>query len=295
MSSNKQRGKDALKELEGALNARDRKEKTQPLTVVLIAAVVLVAIVGGIYWAATYNNEDEEVVAEDQTTSESADETPENTDPLADFETLATERAEALPPTVTCTYNEDGDPVKDVGLPDGENISTEGTVTVELDTSAGPIGMELDRSVAPCTVNAIVHLVENDYYDDTICHRMTTGDTLQVLQCGDPTGTGSGGPGFQFDNEFPTDETDDTSTPVVYERGTIAMANAGPDTNGSQFFLNYGDGGLPPAYTYFGKINDEGLATLDSIAETGLEPQSAPSGDGAPAEEVRINEAQVVE
>ncbi|STC70561.1 MULTISPECIES: peptidylprolyl isomerase [Corynebacterium] len=292
MSNNKQRGKDALKELEGALNSRDRKEKTQPLTVVVIAAVVLVAIVGGIYWAATYDNEDEEVVAEDQATST---ESTDQADPLANFEPLATERAEALPATVTCTYEETGDPARDVGLPEGENISTEGTVTVELDTTAGPIGMELDRSVAPCTVNAIEHLADNDYYDDTICHRLTTSDSLKVLQCGDPSGTGSGGPGFQFANEYPTDEAADTSTPVIYERGTIAMANAGPDTNGSQFFLNYGDGGLPPMYTYFGQITDEGLATLDSIAETGLEAEAAPTGDGAPAEEVRINSATVVE
>ena len=78
--------------------------------------------------------------------------------------------------------------------------------------------------------------------------------------------------------------------PKRYERGTIAMANAGADTNGSQFFLNYGDSVLPPMYTYFGKIDDEGLKTLDKIAEKGVEDGGQ---DGAPAEEVKIDKVTV--
>ncbi|WP_018295631.1 peptidylprolyl isomerase [Corynebacterium lubricantis] len=291
MSNNEQRGKDALKKLESELNSRDRKEKRQPITVAALAAVVIAAVGGGIYYAVTYNS-DEEVVAE-----ESAQETTpaEETDPLAGYEPLATQRAEALPATVECTYNDAGEAARDVGMPGTENISTEGTVTVNLDTTAGPIGMELDRTVAPCTVNAIEYLVDQEYFNDTVCHRLTTGEGLKVLQCGDPSGTGSGGPGFEFANEYPTDEAEDTNTPVIYERGTIAMANAGPDTNGSQFFLNYGDGGLPPQYTYFGKIDDEGLSTLDSVAEAGVNAAESQMGpqDGPPAEEVRITSATV--
>lgn len=293
MSSNKQRGQEALRELEHALNTRDRKEKTQPITVVVASIAVIAAIIGGIYWAVTYDSNDE-VVADGETTSETAPE--ETTDPLAGFEPLSTTRAEQLPETVRCEYNETGDAAREVSLPPTDDISARGTVGVELTTSAGPIGLELDREVAPCTVNAITHLIEDGYFNDTVCHRLTTGQGLQVLQCGDPSGTGSGGPGFQFANEYPTDEAEDTSTPVIYERGTLAMANAGPDTNGSQFFLNYGDGALPPQYTYFGQINDEDLATLDAIAEKGVDPASAQMGptDGAPAEEVRIEEASVV-
>ena len=186
---------------------------------------------------------------------------------------------------------------------------------VNLDTSAGPIGMTLDRSVSPCTVNAIEYLAEDGYFNDTVCHRLTTSDGLKVLQCGDPSGTGAGGPGFQFPNEFPTDEAldgvdltqmgipEDASDeekrqyasmmlqdPQRYDRGTIAMAHAGIDTNGSQFFLNYGPSVLPPLYTYFGQIDDAGLETLDAIAEAGVEG-GAP--DGAPAKEVKINSATV--
>ncbi|WIM68942.1 peptidylprolyl isomerase [Corynebacterium breve] len=290
MSSNEQRGKEALKALEHELNARDRKEKTQPLTVVLLAALAIVAIVGGIYWAATYTNDDEEIVADGETSTSETSEAPT-------YEPLATERATALEPQVSCSYEELGEPAREIGLPETEGISTEGTVTINLETSAGPIGMELDRSVAPCTVNAFEHFAKNEYYDDTVCHRLTTSEGLKVLQCGDPTGTGSGGPGFQFANEYPTDELEDTNTPLIYERGTIAMANAGADTNGSQFFLNYGESTLPPLYTYFGKIDDEGLNTLDAIAEKGVDPatEAMGPGDGAPAEEVRIEKATIAE
>ena len=118
-----------------------------------------------------------------------------------------------------------------------------------------------------------------------------TSEGIHVLQCGDPSGSGSGGPGFKFPNEYPTDEVGGNATqPVNYKRGTIAMANSGPDTNGSQFFLNYGDSPLAPQYTYFGQINEAGLATLDSIAGKGIKDGA---GDGAPAEEVKIESATV--
>ena len=225
-------------------------------------------------------------------------------------------RDRALPATVNCTYNEDGD--GGAGMPPTDNVSAEGTVTVELETNQGAIGMELDRAASPCTVNAIEYLAQEGFYNDTVCHRLTTGDGLKVLQCGDPDGTGAGGPGFQFANELPTDQALDTvdlseagvpegaseeelrqtkammlqqtGQPQRYDRGTIAMANAGLDTNGSQFFLNYGDSVLPPLYTYFGHIDDEGLSTLDKIAEAGVEGGEQ---DGAPAEEVRIKKASV--
>ncbi|AGF72608.1 peptidylprolyl isomerase [Corynebacterium halotolerans] len=280
MTSNQQRGEEALSKLERELKSRDRAEKSKPLKVVLASAVAILVIVGGIFYAATRSS-DEEVVAEDETTS--ATETPE-------IETLAMERETPLPETITCEYPAAGEAARGATPPEQtEDIPTTGTLNVTLATNQGEIGMELDRSTAPCTVNAIEHLVETDYYDDTVCHRLTTSG-IYVLQCGDPTGTGSGGPGFQFANEYPTDEMEDTSTPVIYPRGSIAMANAGADTNGSQFFLNYQDSTLAPNYTYFGQISEEGLATLDAIAAAGVEGGAA---DGAPAEEVRIETATI--
>jgi len=130
-------------------------------------------------------------------------------------------------------------------------------------------------------------LASQGYFDDTLCHRLTTSAGLEVLQCGDPSGTGSRGPGYEYANEYPTTafapEDPALSMPVVYPRGTVAMANAGPGTNGSQFFLVYADSVLPPQYTVFGTISEEGLATLDSIAEAGV---SGGASDGAPIDDV---------
>ena len=109
---------------------------------------------------------------------------------------------------------------------------------------------------APCTVQSFLHLVGTRFYDRTPCHRLTAYPTLKVLQCGDPTGTGEGGPGYRYKDELPTDlppaPTDPTGERRVYARGVLAMANAGPDTNGSQFFLVYADSALRPNYTIFG-------------------------------------------
>nr|WP_199321732.1 peptidylprolyl isomerase [Corynebacterium diphtheriae] len=268
-----------MRSLEKEIKSRDRAEKTKPLGVVAAAAVAVLAIVGGIYWA---NSSD------DSTQTQASDQATPTTEE-SNFTHLAMKRAKALGDTVTCTYNDAGNASKDVSKPKTESVSAKGTTTVSLDTNKGKIDLELDRAASPCTVNAIEHLAKQKYYDDTVCHRLTTSG-IYVLQCGDPSGKGSGGPGFQFDNEYPTDEASDKQTPVVYPRGSIAMANAGEGTNGSQFFLNYKDSPLPPAYTYFGKISDSGLKTLDKIAEAGVKDGGT---DGAPAEEVKIRTAAV--
>ncbi|RKT77935.1 peptidyl-prolyl cis-trans isomerase B (cyclophilin B) [Terracoccus luteus] len=168
-----------------------------------------------------------------------------------------------------------------------------GTVLVTFVTNRGSIPMELDRAVAPCTVQSFLHLLRSKFYDDTICHRLTTYPTLSVLQCGDPSGTGAGGPGYRYEDELPTflppSPTDPTGERVVYPRGTLAMANAGPDTNGSQFFLVWADSVLRPNYTVFGRILPIGLRTLDRIAAGGVRPQDpgAPL-DGRPAKRTHI-------
>ena len=114
-----------------------------------------------------------------------------------------------------------------------------------MTTNQGNIGLQLDNAKSPCTVNSFASLAQQGYFNDTPCHRLTTSEGLSVLQCGDPTGQGSGGPGYEFANEYPTNQfqPDDPQlqNPVMYPRGTLAMANAGPGTNGSQFFLVYKD------------------------------------------------------
>ena len=136
-------------------------------------------------------------------------------------------------------------------------------------TSAGTINIELDQTAAPTTVNSFVFLARNNYFDDTVCHRI-----IQefVVQCGDPTATGTGGPGYSFPDELPA--------AGQYEVGSIAMANSGPDTNGSQFFIITGnDGvGLPPAYTLFGQVPSADLGVVTQMnAQGSLDPSGVPS------------------
>ena len=162
-------------------------------------------------------------------------------------------------------------------------------VSASMSTNQGNIGLQLDNAKSPCTVNSFASLAQQGYFNDTPCHRLTTTAGLAVLQCGDPTGQGSGGPGYEFANEYPTNQyqPDDPAlqNPVVYPRGTLAMANAGPGTNGSQFFLVYKDSQLPPNYTVFGTIDETGLATLDKIAAAGVDGGGQ---DGKPATPVQV-------
>lgn len=181
--------------------------------------------------------------------------------------------------------------------PDPRRTPDRGTVRVTLWTNHGPIGLDLDRSAAPCTVQSFLHLTRHRFYDRTSCHRLTAYPTLSVLQCGDPSGTGSGGPGYRYADELPTDlppaPTDPTGVRRLYARGTLAMANAGPDTNGSQFFLVYANSALRPNYTIFGSVDAAGLATLDRIAAAGVAPtaENPAPVDGAPALPVDIGKA----
>jgi peptidyl-prolyl cis-trans isomerase B (cyclophilin B) len=206
----------------------------------------------------------------------------------------------ADPPTSTtgpCQYTATPeDPaVRPVGLPrDPTPTPASGTVTVTLVTNLGLIPLNLDRAQAPCTVQSFLHLTRHWFYNLTICHRLTAYPTLKVLQCGDPSGTGEGGPGYQFKDELPTNlppaPSDPTGARSTYARGTLAMANAGPNTNGSQFFIVYGDSALRPDYTIFGRVGSLGLRTVDRIAAGGVAPTSADPApvDGAPAKETKI-------
>jgi peptidyl-prolyl cis-trans isomerase B (cyclophilin B) len=180
----------------------------------------------------------------------------------------------------TCVYTADGSGGAD--LPSDQATLT-GDVPVTVETSAGTIDLTLDADAAPCTVNSFVSLAEQGYFDGTSCHRLTEGG-LSVLQCGDPTGTGAGGPGYSFDDELTNEET--------YPAGTLAMANAGPDTNGSQFFMVYEDSELPALYTVFGSIGAEGLAVLEEVAAAGSNGANGP-GDGQPNTPVDISSVTV--
>ncbi|WP_323791421.1 peptidylprolyl isomerase [Nocardioides sp.] len=178
----------------------------------------------------------------------------------------------------TCTYNADGSGSADV--PPSEPSETE-SVDVSIKTTVGAIPITLDASTAPCTVNSFLSLADQEYFSDTTCHRLTT-TGIFVLQCGDPTATGAGGPGYSFADELEGTES--------YDKGTLAMANAGPNTNGSQFFMVYDDSPLPASYTVFGSISPAGLKVLSKVAKAGVK---GGGGDGTPKTTVRISAVNV--
>ena len=151
--------------------------------------------------------------------------------------------------------------------------------TAEMDTSLGTMTISLDAASAPKTVNNFVFLARQGFYDGVIFHRIIQGF---MCQGGDPDGTGRGGPGYRFEDELPK--------PGRYEVGSIAMANAGPNTNGSQFFIVSGPSGvrLPPQYSLFGKV----VSGLDVVDQ--MEKVKTGAGD-RPVDDVVINKVTITE
>lgn len=174
----------------------------------------------------------------------------------------------------------DTDPA--IELPNA-GITESNNAIITFKTNQGEIVIETKPALAPLTVNAIAALAQKNYFDNTICHRLTT-QGIFVLQCGDPTGTGTGGPGFNIPDENLPQPTENN-----YPAGTVAMANAGPGTSGSQFFLVYQDTTLGPDYTIWGSITS-GLDILQTIASAGVVDGGA---DGAPLTGVTIESTKV--
>lgn len=155
---------------------------------------------------------------------------------------------------------------------------TPGTYVATIKTNCGTIVASLDAAKAPHTVNSFAFLAGKHYFDGSPCHRLTTSGIF-VLQCGDPTGQGTGGPGYTI--------PDENLSGATYPAGTLAMANSGqPHTGGSQFFFCYADTPLPPQYTPFGKVTS-GLDVLQAIAKNGEDDANGP-GDGHPKAAVII-------
>jgi len=147
------------------------------------------------------------------------------------------------------------------------SIDTSKAYTATLDTNHGEIVIEFDSGRSPLTVNNFVFLANEGFYDGVVFHRVIENF---MIQGGDPTGTGRGGPGYKF-----RDEIDGTGE---YSRGTVAMANAGPNTNGSQFFIVHKDTGLPHSYTIFGRVTS-GMEAVDSIAGSDTDGSDRPRTD----------------
>jgi peptidyl-prolyl cis-trans isomerase B (cyclophilin B) len=291
--TNKQRRATAKRKLERQLERREQQARRRRVVTIAALAGVVVVVAGLVVWWVFFNKSSTGTPTASSTTSSAAP-TPSTAAP----------QAGVLPPFKppaglgdNCQYqptpNEPA--AKKVNPPKAGKVPTDpANVSMSITTNQGPIGIQLDNAKAPCTVNNFASLAQQGYFNDTHCHRLTTGPTLFVLQCGDPKGDGSGGPGYQFADEYPSNQylPDDPArnNAVVYPRGTLAMANAGPGTNGSQFFIVYKDSELPPNYTVFGKVADKDMGVLDKIAAAGTVDGSP---DGKPKTDVVITSARL--
>jgi len=180
----------------------------------------------------------------------------------------------------TCTYTPSPPASRNVGLPPAKP-DLKATYQATIKTNRGDIVINLLNSKAPCTVNSFVHLASKSYFSNTNCHRLVTSGIF-VLQCGDPTGSGSGGPGYRF--------ADENLAGATYPAGTVAMAHtSAPDSNGSQFFFVYKNTPLPPSYTPFGTIV-AGLNVIQKVAAAGTDSKT---GDGHPKEKVVIESVTI--
>jgi peptidyl-prolyl cis-trans isomerase B (cyclophilin B) len=262
--------------------AAERRRQRRNLAITITAVVAVVVVLIGVFvWAGVGGGNDTPAAGSTPTATAGPENKPTS---IPTAMAAAPKRATPLPAEVSCTYKKSTEPAsRPVKAPDDGKIKASGTSKVSLDTSIGDLQLTLDSSLAPCTVKSFLNLVGQKFYDNTKCHRLTVGDGLQVLQCGDPSGTGSGGPGYSFADEvYPT---------LKYGRGMLAMANSGANTNGSQFFIVYGDASaLGPQYTAFGTVDAAGIKLIDKVAQAGVSPVNGPT-DGSPITPVEIKSA----
>lgn len=258
----------------------------------IIAVIAVVVVVGGVLaWALLNRSSDSsdvaapaetaipsESVAPDASASPDASPSPDaSTDPSASPEPTGTDQ-----PDPGCSPAPETR-ADDLSWPEapGDKVKPDTAYTMTLATNCGDIVIDTLPAEAPATVASMAFLTEEGYFDLTACHRLTT-EGIFVLQCGDPAGNGTGGPGYSIpDENLPAEGA------ANYPAGTVAMANAGPGTGGSQFFIVYEDTTLPSGYTIWGKVT-KGLDVVTGIAAAGVEGGGT---DGPPAQRVVIEKA----
>src|SRR4051812_3534753 len=256
--TNKQRRQAAQRRLQRQIERRAELQRKRRRNLLIIVVVVAVAVVGGAAWliAGLGSGKDDSSTAASDTAASTCQFTPDTTE---------------------------NPNLKDVGTPPAQ-VPTSGLVNLAMNTNFGTLTLTLDQAKAPCASASFIYLAQQKFFDNTPCHREVDSEGLKVLQCGDPSGTGSGGPTYQFPTQVTGSET--------YARGTVAMANSGQGFDGSQFFLVYGDSQLPPNYTVVGTVDDAGLQVLDTIAANGNNGANG-AGDGAPNQPVTITSMTV--
>jgi cyclophilin family peptidyl-prolyl cis-trans isomerase len=276
----KQRRQAAQRHLQRQLERRAELARKRRRNLGIVATVVAVVVVVGAVLLINNLGGDDTTAAADATSS---------TTPSA----AAAPAAASTNPdgTVTCDYAPDSSGntnLTDVGIPpNADSTPAQGTSTLLMSTNQGDLTLTLDRAKAPCAAASFAYLASQKFFDGSTCHREVNSPGMGILQCGDPTGTGQGGPTYRYAEEVSADTT--------YPRGTIAMAKGGaPGTTGSQFFLVITDTQLPPEYTVVGTVDDAGLAVLDKIAKSGNDGSFEPSpGGGKPNTPVEVKTISV--
>ena len=290
MTSNRRQKQLAREKYERQSARRSQSAASRRRRQRIIGGIVVVALVvaAGVWVVAGRSGSDAEPVAEAAPTSAASPEasaaSPAATVAPSDASAPAASAAASPASTLVCT---EPTPVRADTLTFATAPTppaTPGTPsTITLATNCGPIVITTVPDAAPLTVASEVFLAQQGFYDGTQCHRVTTAGIF-VLQCGDPKGDGTGGPGYTVpDENLPAESAGN------YPAGTIAMANAGPGTSGSQFFIVYDDTTLPAGYTIWGNVTS-GLDVVKQIAAAGAQ---GGSGDGAPVQPVVIETATV--
>jgi peptidyl-prolyl cis-trans isomerase B (cyclophilin B) len=253
----------------------ERQKRARQWSVGAIAGVAVLAVVGGaLALAGVFGSTPAKSVA-DAKPSVSATASPSPS---------ASATTEPAMLDGKCIYTASGTASRKVHLPPA-TPDTKATYQATLVTNQGDVVIDLLNSSAPCTVNSFVSLADQDFFNKTPCFRLTDSTGQYILQCGDPTGSGYGGPGYEYASE--------NLTGATYPAGTLAMANSGtPDSNGSQFFLVYQNSEYPPDYTPFGRIVS-GLNILQNVGKHGFGPPLNSAGGGAPKEKVEIESVTI--
>jgi peptidyl-prolyl cis-trans isomerase B (cyclophilin B) len=270
--SKKQRQRKLARERHQRRLAR-RAERDRRMRAWSIAVVAAIVVVGGTVGGVVFAGRSSGTPSAGSTPKASATPTPSPTP------------STAAEPATHCTYTSNPPAARKVNFPPA-TPDYKATYQATITTNRGPIVIDLLNSKATCTVNSFVSLADQGFYNKTPCPRLSSSAEPYMLQCGGPTGKGTGGPGYEFASE--------NLTGAAYPAGTVAMANNGTaDGNGSQFFLVYQNSPeLPPDYTPFGKIVS-GLNILQNVGKRGYGPPLSSAGGGAPKESVEIESVTI--
>ncbi len=275
----RQKANKALKQNE--LSRAESRRRSGRIAIIVIGAI---AGVFGLVWLASSVVGDDESPALDESLFATDDDEPPvavTDPPVEPAETPDTEADAAVAAADVGCPPTDGsaEVIREFSGPPPDCLDPAASYRAVVTTNKGEFTIDLDQERAPATVNNFVFLARYKYFDDTVCHRIIPGF---VVQCGDPTATGTGDPGYEFADELPE--------AGEYRIGSVAMANSGPDTNGSQFFIVTGEQGaaLPPQYSLFGEVAagfDDTVTVMEAAGTVG----------GSPNEDIEIVSVEIIE